>query len=208
MSKQENPQSEVVRLEKLWSGEFGNDYTQRNNEAARGRDRFWKSLLKEVSVSSVLEVGCNLGGNLQWIAEQVPPRQVFGIDINEKALMTLRKNVPGVNANWASAKDLPFRDRWFDLTFTMGVLIHQSNENVSLVMSEVVRCSKKYVLCGEYFAEQTTEVPYRGHAGALFKRNYGALYQQLFPDLKLLKKGFLGKDEGWDDITYWLFEKP
>jgi pseudaminic acid biosynthesis-associated methylase len=203
-----NSSSEVQRLESLWSGEFGDQYVARNSAAAAGRGSFWKELLGELEVESVLEVGCNLGGNLGWISELVPPRNVYGVDINEQALATLRQSLPTVNSLWASARDLPFRDGRFDLTFTTGVLIHQAPESLPIVMSEIVRCARKYVLCGEYYAEQLTEVPYRGHAGALWKRDFGALYQELFPELVLRKKGFLSREQGvWDDVTYWLFEK-
>jgi hypothetical protein len=115
--------------------------------------------------------------------------------------------IPNVNALHAQARNLPYRDGWFDLTFTMGVLIHQPPETLPLVMSEIVRCSRRYVLCGEYFAEEPTEVAYRGQTGALFKRNFGAYYQQLFPELRQLKTGFLSREQGWDDVTYCLFEK-
>jgi spore coat polysaccharide biosynthesis protein SpsF len=108
---------------------------------------------------------------------------------------------------WSPGRELPFRDRWFDLVFTMGVLIHQPEITLPLVMAEIVRCSRRNVLCGEYFAEQTTEVPYRNQSSALFKRNYGGIYQELFPELRLLCQGFFSRDEGWDDITYWAFEK-
>jgi pseudaminic acid biosynthesis-associated methylase len=202
------PSSEVQRLESLWSGEFGDQYVARNRAAAEGRGSFWTGLLREIEVRSVLEVGCNLGGNLGWISGLVPPRGVCGVDINEQALATLRQNLPGVNSFWASARDLPFRDARFDLVFTTGVLIHQAPESLPIVMSEIVRCSRKYVLCGEYYAERLTEVPYRGHSGALWKRDFGGLYQQLFPELVLRRKGFLAKDQGgWDDVTYWMFEK-
>jgi hypothetical protein len=50
-------------------------------------------------------------------------------------------------------------------------------------------------------------VPYRNQGGALFKRNYRRIYQEMFPELRLLRQGFLSRDEGWDDITYWVFEK-
>ena len=33
----------------------------------------------------------------------------------------------------------------------------------------------------EYFAEETVEVPYRGHDGALFRRDYGRIFRELFP---------------------------
>ncbi|HRE47108.1 MAG TPA: methyltransferase domain-containing protein [Aggregatilineales bacterium] len=155
----------------------------------------------------VLEVGCNLGGNLRWVAQHTPAHEVYGIDVNLKALAHLRENVPGVNGIYSPARELPFRDRWFDLTFTMGVLIHQPDSTLPLVMAEIVRCSRRYVVCGEYYAEQPTEVPYRGQSGALIKRDFGRLYAELFPELRLLEKGFLGRDQGWDDVTYWVFEK-
>lgn len=206
MSNSQQP--EVTRLENLWSGEFGDQYGVRNSNAAEGRAAFWGELLAEFPVSSALEVGCNVGGNLQWVSEAVMPRTVYGVDINEQALEELRTRIPQVNAVWAPARELPFRDRWFELAFTMGVLIHQPPETLPLVMSEIVRCSRKYVLCGEYFAEDLTEVPYRGQTGALWKQDFGATYQRLFPELKLRKKGFLPKGVGsWDDVTYWLFEK-
>ena len=36
-------------------------------------------------------------------------------------------------------------------------------------MDEIVRCSRRYVLCGEYRADDLEEVPYRGQEGALFR---------------------------------------
>ena len=41
----------------------------------------------------------------------------------------------------------------------------------------------------------------------MFKRDFGGMYLSLFPELTLRKTGFLSKAEGWDDVTYWLFEK-
>ncbi len=75
------------------------------------------------------------------------------------------------------------------LAFTTGVLIHQPESTLPLVMAELVRVSRRYVLCGEYFAPETVEVPYRGVSGALFKRDYGGLYRELFPELRLIDEG-------------------
>jgi pseudaminic acid biosynthesis-associated methylase len=208
MSDQEEFASEAVRLEQLWAGEFGNAYLERNRAAGLPRASFWRSLLAEFPVRRALEVGCNVGANLRWLVEQIPPHDVYGVDINESALAELRQAVTGVNALLCPARELPFRDGWFDLVFTMGVLIHQPEGTLPLVMNEIVRCSRRYVLCGEYHAQGTTAVPYRGETGALFKRDYGRLYQELFPNLRLLRQGFLGTADGWDDVTWWLFEKP
>lgn len=198
---------ETKRLESLWGSQFGDDYVERNAAAGENRGPFWQALCTEFKIQRVLEVGCNLGGNLRWLAESLPPQNVFGIDVNRKALQQLHADVPQVNALWSPARELPFRDRWFDLVFTMGVLIHQPESTLPLVMAEIVRCSSRYILCGEYYSAETVEVPYRGQEGALFKRDYGRIYQELFPELQLRKKIFLSRDQGWDDITCWIFEK-
>ena len=202
-----DPKPDVTRLEELWAGDFGDQYVDRNAGAYDAREAFWRETLPPLACSRVLEVGCNVGGNLRWVAEHVDTGGVFGLDVNRKALSHLRTQHSAINAVWGSARDLPFRDGWFDLVFTMGVLIHQPDATLPLVMAEMVRCSNRWVLCGEYFAPQSEEVPYRGHAGALFRRDYGALFAEMFPELRLSRQGFLGRDTGWDDITWWLFEK-
>jgi len=208
IQNEQNSDSEAKRLEELWSGQFGDEYVDRNKNISAVRKPFWREVLTAFPSRRVLEVGCNLGNNLRPIAELQPPGSVFGIDVNQKALEVLRAAVPSANTILCPARELPFRDGWFDLVFTIGVLIHQPPETLPLVMSEIVRCSRRFVLAGEYFAPDPTEISYRGQTGALFKQDFGHLYQQLFPDLILRKQGFLARSDGWDDVTYWVFEKP
>lgn len=203
-------QGEIQRLESLWSEEFGDSYVERNRAAAAGRGPLWRWVHEQHPFASVLEVGCNVGGNLHWLTQLLDPARVYGVDINAAALREVRTALPDVNAVRAPARALPFRDACFDLTFTTGVLIHQPPDALPIVLSELVRCSRRYVLCGEYFAEQPEEVAYRGERGAMFRRDWGALYQSLFPELALVGRRFEPLNEdgtGWDDVTFWLFEK-
>ena len=196
------------RLEELWAGEFGDAYIDRNITAEEGRRDFWTQTLTRLAPANALEVGCNVGGNLMWVADAIGAENTAGIDINSKAVEIVAERLPGVDARVASALELPFEDGSFDLVFTIGVLIHQDPAELVDVMSEIVRCSRRYVLCGEYYAEEETEVPYRGHEGALFKRDFGGLYLERFPELSLVDKGFLPKGQGsWDDVTWWVLEK-
>jgi pseudaminic acid biosynthesis-associated methylase len=200
-------QPEARRLEHLWAGGFGDAYIIRNEAASKGRDAFWAAMLQKYPAGSVLEVGCSTGPNLLWIARAVPPSRIAGVDISHRALRSLRQSMPGIHGVLAQARRLPFGNARFDLVFTAGVLIHQPDATLGAVMDEIVRCSRRYVLCLEYFAERPVEVPYRGETGALFKRNYGRLYQEQHPALALRDRGFLARSEGWDDVTYWWFEK-
>lgn len=199
---------EAARLEALWAGGFGDDYVERNRAAGEGRRPFWEERLAALGFGSALEVGCNVGANLRWLAELLGPEHVAGVDVNERALEVLRQTAPGVDARVAQARALPFADDAFDLVFTTGVLIHQPPEELGQVMDEIVRCSRRYVLCGEYRADTLEEIPYRGQEGALFRQDYGRLYQERFPSLRLVEEGFLPRAGGvWDDITYWVFEQ-
>ena len=199
--------TEGERLEQLWSGDFGDEYVDRNVDSYAVREAFWRSIVDATGCRSVLEIGCNVGGNLRWVAPLLPDGGTVGVDINRKALSALHAAYPDVDALWSPARDLPFRDRRFDLVFTMGVLIHQPDSTLPLVMHEMVRCSHRWVLCGEYYSPSQEEVSYRGHQGALFRRDYGTLLAELFPELVLSDSGFLSKDAGWDDVTWWLFER-
>jgi pseudaminic acid biosynthesis-associated methylase len=198
---------EAVRLEELWSGEFGDAYVKRNADAYDHRRAFWQDLLQRTGFTSALEVGCNVGGNLRWLVDELAEGATWGVDVNWSAIDSVRDDQPRVNAVWSPGRELPFRDRWFDLVFTMGVLIHQPDATLPVVMGEMVRCSQRFVLCGEYYAAESTEVPYHGVDGALFKRDYGRLFTEQFPNLSLVDEGFLSKDAGWDDVTWWLFER-
>ena len=207
MSDLKRDTAEATRLEALWSGTFGDEYLARNANAGEGRGPFWADLLGRIQVRTVLEVGCNVGGNLRWLAPVLGPEHVYGVDINLAALEEIRRRLPGINTIVSPARELPFRDRWFDLVFTAGVLIHQPPATVARVMGEVVRTAGRYVLAIEYFAAEPEEIPYRGERGALFRRDYGRLYLDAFPELQLLDQGRLGRDAGWDDVTWWLLER-
>jgi pseudaminic acid biosynthesis-associated methylase len=197
---------DAERLEALWAGDFGDQYVDRNAAAAEGRRPFWAERHEKLGFTSALEIGCNVGGNLRHLAALLGVENVAGIDINEHALEVLREAVPGVDVRIASARSLPFADGAFDLVFTTGVLIHQAPDELPGIMDEIVRCSRRFVLCGEYRADELEEVHYRGHEGALFRNDYGKLYADRFPELRLVEEGFLGQP-AWDDITYWVFEK-
>jgi hypothetical protein len=128
--------------------------------------------------------------------------------VNEAALARAAQVAPGARLVRGPARALPFPDRRFDLVFTVGVLIHQPDDDLGTVMDGVVRCSRRYVLAAEYHGDEVSELPYHGRSGALFKRPYGRLYRERHPGLKLVEEGFLDLDAGFDRVTYQLLERP
>jgi pseudaminic acid biosynthesis-associated methylase len=198
---------DATRLEELWAGDFGVAYADRNVVLDDRRAAFWDRLLEAYPIKSVLEVGCGQGANLAPIARRLEPADVWGIDVGNVALERARRNAPGVNVVQSRARQLPFRDRFVDLTFTVGVLIHQSEDGLPLVIDELVRCSARFVLWAEYHAPATEEVPYHGVAGSLFRRDYGAIFAARHPELQVAHEGFLDRDAGFDRVTWQLLER-
>ena len=93
---------------------------------------------------------------------------------------------------------------------TNGVLIHISPSDLPIAMSEIVRCSKRYVMGYEYYSEQAQEVNYRGHDGFLWKMDFANVYLQQHPSLSLVKEThypYLTTAEQGNTDTMFLLEK-
>jgi hypothetical protein len=77
-------------------------------------------------------------------------------------------------------------------------------------MARLHAWSSRYILMGEYFSRTPQMIEYRGEADRLFKRDFGKLFAENF-DVAVLDYGFLWGHQyevaGFDDITWWLFEK-
>jgi ubiquinone/menaquinone biosynthesis C-methylase UbiE len=191
----------------LWYGTFGDEYTVRNEGDYSLRKSFWDKILKITNPRTVLEIGCNTGMNLDIIAQRIlEDFSVWGCDVNYPSVNLCHIRHKEVNCVVCSGYDLPFRDGYFDLVFTAGVLIHQKPEEVDKLMQEIIRISGKWVLAIEYDADIFEEIPYRKQSRALFRGPYGQIYETKY-GLRLITQGVVGKDESFDDCTWWLLSK-
>jgi pseudaminic acid biosynthesis-associated methylase len=190
--------------EALWNGYLGDEYNQRNRNTQDyfARLQFWNRIEKKYSLKRVLEIGCNIGYNIGSFCE---PINVYGIDVNYDAILQCRKEYPWINSIEGSVFDLPFKDGWFSLCFTVGVLIHIPPAQLKDAMAEIVRCSGKYVLCAEYWAEEERERPFLDMLGVTFERPFDKLYMDM--GLTLAESGELTKEQGFNDLKYFLFRK-
>ena len=207
-----------TRTLEMWSGEFGELYTKRNNltlsdiddihrdNVGISRTELNKEFVFDLDRScTILEVGSNVGSQLCFL-ENEGFCNLFGIEINEYALKECRKDHPRINCVYGSALDIPFKDGFFDLVFTSGVLIHIDPRDLDQAMREICRCSNKYVWGYEYFSDQCEEVSYRRCDSLLWRNDYAAKYIERC-GLKLLKQRKLKHtDEDLTD-TMFLLEK-
>ena len=190
----------------LWRSEFGRAYTDRNDHEKPERIASWRRVLDGLAPDRVLEVGCNIGWNLVYLA-RLGIRQLYGIEPQAYAVERARQRRPDFGVLQGTAFDLPFRDGWFDLAFTSGVLIHIAPGDVGTAIDELYRVSRRWIVAIEYDGATEQAIAYRGNANALWKRDHGALWQSRHPDLRPIRRLELGAADGYDDCTAHLFEK-
>ncbi len=210
-----------TKQEEFWQGEFGAVYTDRNSRSLDEWNAFYKDTwgISKIEMndrfigqlpksSKILEVGCNTGMQLNGL-QQMGFENLYGIELQSYAAEQAKKYTKNINIICGSGFDLPFKDNYFEMVCTNGVLIHISPDNLPLIMGEMYRCSSKYIWGFEYFEEKVTEINYRGHENYLWKADYASLFKKQFPDLKLVKKEFYPYlDNPSNKDCMYLLEKP
>jgi pseudaminic acid biosynthesis-associated methylase len=197
----------------FWVKDYANDYAFKNSEFDNelGRDAWAKMLAKtKLNDKSYLEVGCNIGRNLDQLKLLDPGLRASAIEINPQALAKAKSKHQLQSEFCGPAQDANFEVDTFELVFTCGVLIHISPDELGIIMQKMHAWSNKYILIAEYFNRTPVSIEYQGKTDLLFKRDFGGLFIDNFP-AKLIDYGFLwGRiydKAGFDDITWWLFEK-
>lgn len=204
----------------FWKSDFGKEYTNRNSRSDEDWDKFYINMWGKTKIEmnrdflahlaknvKILEVGCNTGMQLNGL-QRMGFENIYGIELQPYAVEEAKKYTKNINVICGSGFDLPFKDNYFDVVCTNGVLIHISPNDLPKIMNEMYRCSKKYIWGFEYFSAETTEINYRGHSNYLWKADYADLFMKQFPDLKLVKKEMYPYIENPDNVDYmYLLEK-
>jgi pseudaminic acid biosynthesis-associated methylase len=197
--------------EKFWAGEFGNDYSRRNQGTiwvASNTFLFSKILTQAEKIQSIIEFGSNIGLNLLALKQLYPEAELSAIEINNEAVKELKK-IPGIkNIYTQSILDFTPDSEW-DLVLIKGVLIHINPEQLPFVYDLLFKTSRRYICIAEYYNPSPVEIPYRGHKNKLFKRDFAGEILDRFSSLRLVNYGFAYHRDPFpqDDLNWFLFEK-
>jgi pseudaminic acid biosynthesis-associated methylase len=181
-----------------WCGDFGREYTLRSCLTPQQVDALWEKnygstrtelnrrFLMNIPIDArILEVGCNIGNQL-LLLQQLGYSNLYGVDVQDYALGIARSRTKNINFTQASSFALPYEDKYFDLVFTSGVLIHVSPSDLPAALDEIYRCTKCYIWGAEYYASAMMEIDYRGHGELLWKMDYARQYLTRFEDMDLV----------------------
>ncbi len=196
----------------FWAKSYARDYIEKNKsfDAKLGVDCWAQMLRRARGIDSILECGSNIGRNIGFLDQTHPAARKSVIEISKPAFEFVTSQYRLHKPFNGSILDSAFDNGEFDLVFTIGVLIHIHPDDLVENMRRMHSYSSKYILMGEYFNRTPVMIEYQGEKDRLFKRDFGKLFIENF-DVALVDYGFLWghlyDNAGFDDITWWLFEK-
>ena len=197
--------------ETFWAGEFGDEYTFRNDGAnmlAANASLFTKVFSRMGKPKSIIEFGCNQGMNLKAINTLLPETKLTGVEINKTAAEKLEKDL-GIKVHNTSILEFDTSEK-HDLAMIKGVLIHINPEELNSVYDKLYAASSEYIFVCEYYNPAPVAIPYRGHDNKLFKRDFAGEILERFSDLELVDYGFCYRRDPvfpMDDVTWFLMRK-
>ena len=199
--------------ENFWKNEITQSYVTDNSrfDEILGQTA-WKRMLTKVDtegITSYLDCGSNIGRNIAVLKKILPLSNSNIIEIAELPFRICTTTFEIKDSFLGSIKDARFKKQ-FELVFSMGVLIHVHPDELLETMRNMFNLSSRYIILGEYFSRTPIMMNYRGEEDKLFKMDFGRYFVENF-DCSVIDYGFLWGNEfddaGFDDITYWVFEK-
>ena len=199
--------------EEFWAGNFGHGYRERNRGPrllAANLALFAQVFSGKRRPESVLELGANIGMNLRALSLLFPELQMSAVEINAEAAEELSATVKRGQIFRESILTWEPGLRQWDLVLVKGVLIHLNPDFLPSVYEKMASASARHVLICEYFNPEPVEVPYRGHSGLLFKRNWCSEFLAASPEFQLVDYGFAYRHDPafpGDDFNWFLLER-
>lgn len=136
----------------------------------RKKSRFLVELFDKMRIpktASILEVGCNVGRNLNELHE-AGYKNLSGFDINSSAIKKAKRLFPHLTKIVErSAEDFFAKPRLYNVIFTMAVLEHLPIESAE-VFKRIAQSAKDYII----------SVEYEGPSGnpRIIQRDYGKIF--------------------------------
>lgn len=145
----------------------------------------------------VLEFGCGFGRHLDYLRRN-RKLELYGCDQSERMLHTARELLG--DESWAGRlaltsprQPLPYPDKWFDVSYTVSVLLHVPPEALEAALSELVRVTRHSILHIESNVSAEERLLTEVHDGC-WSHNLSYAYHKAGATCVVLPKHFLEED--------------
>lgn len=134
-----------------WSSRGGETYFQEQESysSRQIRSEWITTEIAQVPARSILEIGCGYGKQLKNLKNKTAAK-LFGVDFSHPQLCKAREFIPfSLPLIEANAAALPFANDSFDLVFSSAVILHNPPQQAKLILSEMIRTSRGYLVHNE-----------------------------------------------------------
>jgi len=202
--------------EEHWAGPKGDAYHERSPGDERANYHFFamaldKANMGERGMRTMIELGAGTGANIRALVKRYPFAEITALELHTGAAKILKERAPHVLvAAGVSVTDWEPLPKYWDVVITKGLMIHIPPADLPAVYDRIHTAAGRYILLAEYYNPTPVEIPYRGEANRLWKRDFAGEMLDRFPDLMLRDYGFAyhrDTEAPQDDLTWWLLEK-
>ena len=160
---------------------------------------FKKKNFRNKSKINILEIGCGVGNNLIFLAQE--GFNVSGKDFSDSAIKIAKKRFNQKKLKCTikvgDIKKLEWTNNYFDYVIDRAVLTHHTNQEISLILDEIYRVLKKggKILSFDFFGNNIPDKnfgqKFKKNTYSNFKKgNFKFVGKTSFFNLSLLKKLF------------------
>lgn len=166
--------------------EFWKSVDYRGNgedDDSNGRKAWFAKVVAVYDPESVLELGCNEGSNLRRIGRRLPKTRISAIEINPEAASVAQESLKSariITGSIYEAGDF-FKEKEFDLVFTMGVAIHLPPEGVVTMKEQAIPLARRVIIHCEEQSRDPKPVRFDGQTPHRWTHDYLSLYGGMNP---------------------------
>lgn len=199
------------QTDQFWAGQPGDNYRERQNEIQllRSYEAMWRRILSKMHTTpkTVLEIGANVGLNLDVLKHLCPEAEMTGVEPNRSNCDIMRskghKAIETTIQGWVQAEQC-------DMVFTRGVLIHIPPAHLPNAYAKIYAASRRWIVLAEYYAPKHTQIEYRGQNDLLWKADFAGAMMRQYHGLRLVDYGFIYHNDPefpQDDVSFFIMEK-
>ncbi|MEK6879711.1 MAG: class I SAM-dependent methyltransferase [Nanoarchaeota archaeon] len=157
-------------------------------------------VLKEFEPFDLLEVGCNVGPNLNRIRQKFGGIRLAGVDIDPRLVEIAKDRLRDIEFQVAGAIKLPYDTQSFSCTLMDAVLMYISPDEIKQVLEELDRVTKKAMIIVDRVDKDEKGV----RNGNVWARNYPVLLEKMGYMVKTTKltKEHWPNSVGWQKFGY------
>lgn len=158
------PKHLAAKIAKKW----GYDYWDGDRRINYGGYKYipgrWTSIARKLikiyklkNKSKILDIGCGKGYLLYELKKINPTFEIYGVDISKYAIKHSKKEINN-NLKYSSSTKLPFKNKKFDLAYSINTFHNLFNYDLEKSLKEITRVSRKQYICVESYKNEIEKV--------------------------------------------------